>query len=42
MLADQFKDAATAARTTVELDEIARLTWRAHAEGILEGYYLLS
>ena len=35
MLADQFKDAATAARTTAALDETARLTWRAHAEGIL-------
>ena len=35
MLADQFLDAATAARTTAALDETVRLTWRAHAEGHL-------
>jgi hypothetical protein len=33
MLADQFTAAATAARSTAAVDEIARLTWRAHAEG---------
>jgi hypothetical protein len=36
MLADQFIEAATAARTTAALDETARLTWRAHAEGHLD------
>ena len=35
MLADQLIEAATAGRTRVALDETARLTWRAHAEGIL-------
>jgi hypothetical protein len=34
MLADQFA-AAAAARNTYAVDEIARLTWRAHAEGQL-------
>jgi Helix-turn-helix domain len=33
MLADQFTAAAAAARNTAAVDEIARLTWRAHAEG---------
>jgi hypothetical protein len=33
MLADQFHAAAAAARNTATVDEIARLTWRAHAEG---------
>ena len=33
MLADQFTAAAAAARNTHAVDEIARLTWRAHAEG---------
>ena len=33
MLADQFAAAAAAARNTHAVDEIARLTWRAHAEG---------
>jgi hypothetical protein len=33
MLADQFTTAAAAARNTAAVDEIARLTWRAHAEG---------
>ncbi len=33
MLADQFTAAAAAARNTDAVDEIARLTWRAHAEG---------
>jgi len=33
MLAEQFHAAATAAKTTAAVDEIARLTWRAHAEG---------
>jgi Helix-turn-helix domain len=32
MLAEQFQAAAFSARTTVSLDETARLTWRAHAE----------
>ncbi len=37
MLADQFHAAAAAARNTAAVDELARLTWRAHAEGhILE------
>ncbi len=33
MLADQFQAAAAAARNTAAVDEIARLTWRAQAEG---------
>src|SRR5260370_5477500 len=33
MLADQFAAAAAVARNTAAVDEIARLTWRAHAEG---------
>ena len=33
MLAEQFHAAASAARNTAAVDEIARLTWRAHAEG---------
>ena len=36
MLAEQFHAAAAAAKTTVAVDEIARLTWRAHAEGQLQ------
>jgi hypothetical protein len=32
MLAEQFHAAASTARTTVSLDETARLTWRAYAE----------
>jgi hypothetical protein len=36
MLADQFTAAAAAARNTHAVDEIARLTWRAHAEGQLQ------
>ena len=35
MLADQFHAAAAAARNTAAVDEIARLTWRANAEGQL-------
>jgi hypothetical protein len=35
MLADQFLEAASAARTTHALDQLSRLTWRAHAEGQL-------
>jgi hypothetical protein len=35
MLAEQFHAAATAARNTAAVDEIARLTWIAHAEGKL-------
>jgi hypothetical protein len=35
MLADQFTAAAAAARNTAAVDEIARLTWRAYAEGQL-------
>ena len=35
MLADQFIEAATSARTTAALDETARLAWRAHIEGHL-------
>jgi hypothetical protein len=35
MLAEQFAAAAAAARNTAAIDEIARLTWRAHAEGQL-------
>jgi hypothetical protein len=33
MLAEQLHTAAARARTTASLDETARLTWRAHAEG---------
>jgi CRP-like cAMP-binding protein len=33
MLAEQFHSAAVTARNTAAVDEIARLTWRAHAEG---------
>src|SRR5271165_1369109 len=36
MLAEQFHAAAAAAKTTVAVDQIARLTWRAHAEGQLQ------
>jgi hypothetical protein len=32
MLAEQFTAAAAAARNTAAVDEIARLTWRAHSE----------
>jgi hypothetical protein len=35
MLADQFTAAAAAARNTHAVDEVARLTWRAHSEGQL-------
>jgi len=35
MLADQFAAAAAVARNTATVDEIARLTRRAHAEGQL-------
>ena len=35
MLADQFHDAVTAARTTAAADELAHKLWRAYAEGIL-------
>jgi hypothetical protein len=35
VLAEQFRTAAAAARNTHAVDEIARLTWRAHAEGRL-------
>jgi hypothetical protein len=35
MLAEQFAAAAAVARNTATVDEIARLTWRAHAEGQL-------
>jgi hypothetical protein len=35
MLAEQFTAAAAAARNTAAIDQIARLTWRAHAEGQL-------
>jgi hypothetical protein len=35
VLASQFTAAAAAARNTHAVDEIARLTWRAHAEGQL-------
>jgi hypothetical protein len=35
-LADQFQAAAAAAKNTHAADEIARLTWRAHAEGRLQ------
>jgi hypothetical protein len=33
MLAEQFAAATAAARSTAAIDEIARLTWRADAEG---------
>jgi hypothetical protein len=33
MLVEQFHAAAVTARNTAAIDEIARLTWRAHAEG---------
>jgi hypothetical protein len=33
MLAEQFIAAAAGARNSTALDEIARLTWRAHSEG---------
>jgi hypothetical protein len=33
MLADQFQTAAAAAKNTHAVDELARLTWRAHGEG---------
>jgi hypothetical protein len=36
VLTDQFQAAAAAARNTHAVDEIARLTWRAHAEGQLQ------
>ena len=32
MLADQFLEAAAAARTGSAVDEVSRLLWRAHAE----------
>jgi len=32
MLADQFRQTATAARTTAAIDDLARKLWRAHAE----------
>jgi hypothetical protein len=35
MLAEQFTAAADGARNTAAVDELARLTWRAHAEGQL-------
>ena len=35
MLANQFLDAATSARTTAALDDTARLLWAAHHEGHL-------
>jgi hypothetical protein len=35
LLAEQFTSAAAAARNTRAIDEIARLTWRAHGEGHL-------
>jgi hypothetical protein len=35
MLVEQFAAAVAAARTQAQLDEIARLTWRAHAEAQL-------
>jgi hypothetical protein len=35
MLADQFMSAAAEVRISAGLDELARLTWRAHAEGHL-------
>ncbi len=36
MLARQFHEAAAAARNTHAVDELGRLTWRAHAEGHLD------
>jgi hypothetical protein len=36
MLANQFLDAAVTAKNTHAVDEVARLTWRAHAEGQLD------
>ena len=36
MLADQFLEAAAAAKNTHAVDEIARLTWRANVEGNLD------
>ncbi len=36
MLVEQFNAAAAAARNTAAVDEISRLTWRAHAEGQLQ------
>jgi hypothetical protein len=33
MLAEQLHTAAAGARTTASLDNLARLLWRAHAEG---------
>jgi hypothetical protein len=36
MLAEQFTAAAAAARNTHAIDELARLTWRAHAENKLD------
>lgn len=33
MLADQFVEAAASARNSTALDNVARLLWRAHAEG---------
>ena len=35
MLADQFHEAAAAAKNTYAADQVARLVWRAHAEGQL-------
>jgi hypothetical protein len=35
MLAEQFHAAAAAARNTHAVDEVARLTWRAHSECLL-------
>ena len=35
MLADLFVEAATGARTTVALDNVARRLWRAHGESQL-------
>lgn len=35
MLAEQFRTAAAAARNTAALDNVARLLWRAHAEGTI-------
>ena len=35
MLADQYHEAAAAAKNTHAVDEVARKTWRAHAEGQL-------
>lgn len=36
MIAEQFQAAAAAARNTHAVDEVARLTWRAHAERQLD------